>query len=83
VARGQVSATDAFSACVSDVSVKIQRRAGGGWKTVKSTTTTTTGSYKAKLKDRPGKYRAKAPRVVLSSGADICSGAKSSTRTNR
>jgi hypothetical protein len=83
VARGQVSATDAFSACVSSVPVKIQRRSGGRWTTVKSTTTTTTGAYKTKLKDQPGKYRAKATKLVLSSGADICLAAKSPTRTNR
>jgi hypothetical protein len=83
VAKGKVTAADAFAACVSSVPVKIQRKAGGGWKNVKSTTTSASGSYKVKMKDVAGKYRAKAPKVVLSAGVDVCSGTKSPTRTNK
>lgn len=83
VARGKVSAADAFTACVSGVPVTIQRRSGGSWKNVKSTTTSTSGAYKVRVKDVEGKYRARAKRVVLSSGVDICAGAKSAARTNR
>ena len=84
VARGQVTATDAFSACEQSVPVKIQRRSrGGGWHTVKQTTTSSSGAYRARLNDVAGRYRARAPKVVLSSGADICQGAVSPTRRNR
>jgi hypothetical protein len=68
VARGKVSSTEdpAFTDCVASVPVKIQRRrAGGGWRTVGSTTTTDTGAYKKRVKDRPGKYRALAPKVTV------------------
>jgi IPT/TIG domain len=83
VAKGVVSVGDGFTACVASVPVKIQRRVSGSWKNVGSTTTTATGSYSKKLKDKTGKYRAKAPKVTLNAGVDICKGAKSPARTHR
>jgi large repetitive protein len=80
VAKGVVSVGDAFTACVASVPVKIQRRVSGSWKNVGTTTTTATGSYSKKLKDKTGKYRAKAPKVTLNAGVDICKGAKSPAR---
>jgi hypothetical protein len=81
IARGKVSVGDAFTACAASVPVKIQRKKpGGGWKNVGSTTTTDTGSYKKKIKDKPGTYRAKAPKVVLNNGADVCKGDRSPVR---
>jgi hypothetical protein len=77
-----VSVGDGFTACAASVPVKIQRRVSGQWKTVGSTTTTSTGSYKKRIPDKPGKYRARATRVVLNSGADICSRATSPVRRN-
>ena len=82
VARGVVSAGDGSTACVMNVPVKIQRRVAGRWKTVGSTTTTATGAYKKLIPDKPGKFRAKAPKVTLNAGADICSAATSPVRTN-
>ena len=43
------------------------------WKNVGSKTTDASGYYKKRIKDKPGKYRAKAPKVTLNAGADICS----------
>lgn len=83
VAKGVVSVGDGFTACVASVPVKIQRRVSGSWKNVGSTTTTATGSYSKKLKDKTGKYRAKAPKVTLNAGVDICKGAKSPARTHK
>jgi hypothetical protein len=80
VARGTVTVGDAFTACISSVPVKIQRRKSGNWKTVGSTTTSASGSYKKRIRDREGKYRAKAPRVVLNNGVDICSADSSPAR---
>ena len=80
IAQGKVSVADAFAACASSVPVKIQRKTSGGWKTVGSATTSATGTYKKKIKDKEGKYRAKAPKVVLNANVDICSGAKSPAR---
>jgi IPT/TIG domain len=80
VAKGVVSVGDGFTACVASVPVKIQRRVSGSWKAVGSTTTTASGSYSKKIKDKTGKYRAKAPKVTLNAGADVCKGAKSPVR---
>jgi hypothetical protein len=72
VAKGHVSVADGFTACAASVPVKIQRRVSGSWKNVGSTTTSASGSYKKKIKDKPGKYRAKAPKVTLNAGVDLC-----------
>jgi len=61
VAQGRVSSFDAFTDCVASVPVRIQRRVSGRWGTVGKTTTTDTGVYKKRIKDRPGKYRSVAP----------------------
>jgi hypothetical protein len=79
VARGKVSASDGFTACVAAVPVKIQRRVSGHWKNVGSTTTSDTGAYKKRIKDKAGKYRAKAPKVTLTTG-DVRAGATSPVR---
>jgi hypothetical protein len=83
VARGRVSSTEdpAFTDCVASVPVKIQRRRAGGWRTVGSTTTTDTGAYKKRIKDRPGRYRALAPKVTVND--EVCLRAVSPRRTHR
>jgi IPT/TIG domain len=80
VAGGAVSVGDGFTACVANVPVKIQRKTSSGWKSVGSTTTDASGSYKKKIKDKPGKYRAKALKVSLNNGVDVCLGDTSPTR---
>jgi hypothetical protein len=83
VARGMVSVGDAFTACAASVPVKIQRRRAGGWRTVGSTTTTDTGAYKKRIRDRAGRYRALAPKRTLNDGADVCKRAVSPGRRHR
>jgi hypothetical protein len=56
---------DGFTDCAASVPIKIQRRVAGDWKTVGSTTTTDTGAYKTRIKDRPGKYRSVARKINL------------------
>jgi hypothetical protein len=82
VAKGMVSVGDGFTACAASVPVKIQRRVSGSWKNVGSTTTSASGSYKKKIKDKPGKYRAKAPKVTLNAGVDFCKVATSPVKKN-
>jgi hypothetical protein len=53
VARGAVSADNGFTACAAGVPVKIQRRVAGEWKTVRTTTTSPTGSYRGASPTRP------------------------------
>jgi IPT/TIG domain len=79
VARGKVSASSATApaGCTAAVPVKIQRRrAGGGWRTVGSTTTSDTGGYRKKIRNRHGKYRSLAPKLTLTTG-EVCSRAVS------
>jgi hypothetical protein len=80
VAQGRVSSVEdpAFTDCVASVPVKIQRRVSGRWGTVGRTTTTDTGVYKKRIKDRPGKYRSVAARIDQFN--DLCFRAVSSVR---
>jgi hypothetical protein len=77
VARGTVTVSDGFAACADSVPVKVQRRVSGHWKTVKSTTTSSTGTYRTRLRNRHGRYRSVAPMVVK--GTDTCGRAVSPT----
>jgi hypothetical protein len=82
-ASGVVSSTETtpFTACADAVPVKIQKKKkGGGWKTAASATTSDTGSYSAKTKGKPGKYRALAPATAVGTPAADCLKAKSATR---
>ena len=68
VARGMVSLTtegDDSTVCVASVPVKIQRRVSGHWKTVRTTTSSATGSYRRRIPDKPGRYRATASMIFL------------------
>jgi hypothetical protein len=79
VARGKVTSPEATApaGCTAGVPVKIQRRrAGGGWRTVGKTTTSDTGGYRKKIRNRHGKYRSLAPKLTLTSG-ELCSRAVS------
>ena len=60
VARGVVG-DDVSTVCAAGVPVKIQRRVAGEWETVRTTTTSPTGSYRRRIPDKPGRYRATAP----------------------
>ena len=62
VARGVVSPDDEFTVCAASVPVKIQRRVAGEWETVRTTTTSPTGSYEIRIPDKAGRYRATAPK---------------------
>lgn len=76
VARGAVSVEDDTAECTAGVPVKIQRRKSGSWRTVGSATTNDAGTYKRRIKDRPGKYRALAPAVTLEDDS-VCAKARS------
>jgi hypothetical protein len=81
VARGVVSDDDGFAGCVAGVPVKVQRRVEGEWKTVRATTTSATGSYRRRIPDRAGRYRARAPRIDVNGGFEVCLRAISPVRT--
>jgi len=83
VAKGVVNVGDAFTACEASVPVKIQRKTSGGWKNVGSATTTASGSYSKKLKDKTGKYRAQVKKFTPNAGVDVCSKATSPVRRHK
>jgi hypothetical protein len=83
VARGAVSADNGFTPCAASVPVKIQRRVAGGWETVRTTTTSPTGSYRRRIPDKPGRYRATAPKVPFGFNPNSCLRAISPTVRTR
>jgi IPT/TIG domain len=72
VARGVVTVNDDFGACASTVPVKIQRLRNGTWQTIDTTQTDAAGTYRERIRDRVGAYRAVAKRVELNNGVDVC-----------
>jgi hypothetical protein len=84
-ASGVVKSTEdpAFTDCVANVPVKIQRKKSGAWKTVGKTTTNDSGAYTKKVKNPKGtqKFRALAPKVSLGDPVtDTCLKARSAVR---
>jgi hypothetical protein len=82
VARGVVSVeAGGPSTCVAGVPVRIQRRSGGRWQTVGTTTTNDTGAYRKRIRDRAGRYRSLAPAITV--GVDTCNKAVSNRVRHR
>jgi len=82
VARGVVSVqAGGPTTCVASVPVKIQRRSGGSWRTVGTTTTNDTGAYRKRIRDRSGRYRSVAPLITV--GTDTCNRAVSNVVRRR
>jgi hypothetical protein len=73
--------TDGFTACGKNVPVRIQRLVSGTWRTIAEVLTANDGSYRTRVADRVGKYRARAIRRVLGSG-DVCGRATSPIKLN-
>jgi hypothetical protein len=82
IARGVVSVTDGFGACRQGVRVEIQRFSGGAWHSVANDVTDANGSYRVKVHDVAGKFRASLMKVSLATG-DICGVAMSPPRPHR
>jgi hypothetical protein len=80
VVRGTVSA-GGFDACADDALVRIRRFVDGAWRTIATTHTNDDGFYRARVPDRPGRYRALAPRQTLGD-SDICGRALSRVAFN-
>ena len=82
VARGVVSVeAGGPTTCVAGVTVRIQRRSGGSWQTVGTTTTNDTGTYRKRIRDRAGRYRSLAPAITV--GLDTCNKAVSNKVRHR
>jgi subtilisin-like proprotein convertase family protein len=70
-AKGNVSVDDGYSACASNVPVKVQRPEGGKWRLVGTARTGSGGGFVVAGTSEPGRYRAIAKKVTLASG-DVC-----------
>jgi hypothetical protein len=83
VAKGTVKSTETtpFTDCAASVPVKIQKKKSGSWKTVGKTTTSDTGAYSKKIKNKKGKYRAIAVKTTVATD-EVCLKAKSPVRTH-
>jgi hypothetical protein len=72
IAKGRVHVGDGFMACVSGVTVKIQRRHHGTWRVVGSDVTNANGRYRDAIEDRGGRYRATVAKSSPNGGDDVC-----------
>jgi subtilisin family serine protease len=70
IARGSLVTEDGFAGCLQGATVKIQRKRGGPWRTMETLTPKSSGAYRARLKDRPGRYRASVSETIV--GNDVC-----------
>lgn len=76
VLKGVVQTVDGFSNCSRSVPVKLEKKKGARWATIRSGSTTLVGGFSLKIPTPSGSYRVKAPKV--SKGAlDICAAARS------
>jgi IPT/TIG domain-containing protein len=71
VASGSVTSIDGEAACARRRTVVIERRYPGKWKDVGKDKTSNAGSYREKLRNRGGKYRARVKKSTLANG-DVC-----------
>lgn len=82
--RGRVRARDGSRHCRKDITVKLQTRVQGNWKTITYTHTNRRGRYRVAVADQPGRYRAVALRRAHSPKDatlfHICGGATSPRR---
>ena len=69
VGRGDVDAGSA-EGCSDSVPVVVERRTGGKWLAVATTTTAADGTFELRLPDRRGRYRALTPQLDVDDGDD-------------
>lgn len=74
---GEVIVSDGFSPCISNVQVVVKRNGS----VVKRTTTTQAGTFRLRVGDRSGSYRAFVPAVTIDD--DRCGWSSSSSRRHR
>ena len=84
VVRGRVDAGSVTS-CSGSVRLIVERRKLGEWRLVGEATTASDGSFRIRLPDRNGRYRAVAPEVTVDDGSETyeCSIAASTPQRHR
>jgi hypothetical protein len=81
-AKGTVTVPDGTAGCYQVVTVAIQRKRSGVWKTITRTVTDKQGGYRTRIPDKTGRYRAKVAGITLGSG-DTCSSDTSGVKRHR
>jgi subtilisin family serine protease len=81
IARGSLAEADGFAGCVQGATVRLQRKRRGAWRTIETVTPKSTGAFRAKIKDRPGRYRASVSETTV--GNDVCGAAVSRSVRHR
>lgn len=81
VAAGAVATTDGSDECISKVTVEIEKKARSGWTPIATVTTTWDGSFRARIADLPGRYRAQV--AATTQDPHTCESATSPVRTHR
>ena len=76
-AKGRVRADGDPAACISGVTVAIQRKKHRHWRTVDTTLTDEFGKYKESVTQRRGKYRAVVSTLRIAADHLVCEGAVS------
>ncbi len=83
VATGRLTVADGFVGCLRNASLRVQRRQGSRWLTVRTSRTGAAGRYSVRLPDRAGLYRTQAAATRPGSGGHACLAATSPTRRHR
>jgi Calx-beta domain len=81
-AKGTVTVEDGTTDCYQRVTVRIQRKRSGVWKTIDRTVTDNQGDYRTNIPDKVGRYRAKVATKTLDNG-DTCSSDTSGSKRHR
>lgn len=82
IARGRLSAGDAQD-CVSSMELRVERWNGGKWRVAQEVVTKEDGTFRTRLKDRPGRYRAHARETEVGGGSSRCGAAASAPVRHR
>lgn len=82
VAKGTVTVADSIGDCFKKVTVKIQRKKSGSWKTIDKTLTDNQGRFRTWIPDKTRKHRAKVAEITLDNG-DLCALDKSGTKRHQ
>jgi hypothetical protein len=61
VVSGTLTTDDGYMPCAVGARIEVWRRRSGGWHFVKAERTTSAGTYRIRVKDKPGRYEVVAP----------------------
>jgi hypothetical protein len=84
IAKGALTAQDGFASCAANAPVGVFKfvKKTGSFKLLKVTSTTSTGTWKVKLRDSTGRYAALSPEIWLDD-RNLCLEAASPVRRHR